>query len=258
MIDKRGIVFRRSLQFNDFVEIRQPTVEMAALEGNYGTYVQFLCVTTRELFSYNPREVDKIEEQFPTMWEMMFHEEMNEAIGKMFGFESADKLFLEAIAFWTKTNVQDYDYLQNSKKFIHKEFGWVITKEEFEKIREAIVMMTGHEPNEDLIAPEGISSASDRVIDMFEKTYKGRLKKAKKSSSTIDDKIIILQIANGGYIPTDEIKNMSIYHFNKLYEALNEKEAYQVQWDIYVSPKFMPKGGASPSQPTHWKSKFKS
>lgn len=255
MLNKRGLIFKKKVELNEFVSIRQPTVEMAALEDKYVVYSQYLCISTRELFSSNAREVDHLENKFPTMWEMIFDDEMNVAIGQMFGFNSADELFRKAVAFWTDTNYEDYDILKNSKKYIHKELGWTITRESFDEISGAIKFLTGYVPNEDLLAPKGISTSSNRKIEIWERTYKGRIKSASKHSSTIDDKVIILQAINAYGI--DEIKNMSIYHFNKLYEALNEKEAYEIQWDVYVSAKFMPAKGSSQSQPKHWKSKFK-
>lgn len=257
MIDKRGILFKDRFKFNDFVDIIQPTVYKMTMVENYSSYNQIICISIRELFSFNPRQVDFIEEEFPTMWEAMFNTEMNDAIGQMFGAESARDLFIQAVAFWTETNAEDFECLENSKKFMHSELGWIITKQEFEKFQEYVRFLTGYEPNDDLIAPKGISSANERILDLEEKTYEGRLKEMKKKSSSIEEKIIILQVSNGGYISLDEIKNMSLYHFNKLFEALNEKEAYRVQWDVYRSSKFMPKTGSKQNAPKHWKEKFK-
>lgn len=253
----QSYLFHDEVYVNEKVAIIQPTVETVVTIEDYNALSQVMCISTRELFSGAPREVDHIEEQFPTIFDMIFNQEMSQFVGEMYGATNVYELLIDSISFWTKLNKNDFELLTNGKKIVHEKTDWVIDKEEFVKISDIVKKLTGYHPNEDLIAPKGISSSSERKISIFEKTYKGRLRKMQKQSTSFDQKVITIQISNGGYIPIDEIEKMSIYHFNKLYEAITYKEIYKSQWDVYVSSKFMPSEGSKSSAPSHWTTQFK-
>lgn len=216
---------------------------------DFASYSIAIIRSTREIFSPY-KEVDELEKDFPTIWQMVFTEEGDALFGKMNGKESGKAVIVEAISYWTGLPKEDFQALTNAK-IINKNKNWVIDESVFEEICELIKDATNYQANEDLIAPRNMS---ERTRGIWDKLYKGRLSTARKGSNqTMADKILILQISTASYIPIEQIKNMSIYHFNKLYSALSEKDAYEAQWQIKMSPKFE----ASDNPKKHWKEKVK-
>ena len=138
-----------------------------------------------------------------------------------------------------------------NKKIINEQAKWVIDEKVFLEFCELIKDVTNHQVNEELVAPRNMS---ERQLGVWEKLYKGRMRKLQKGSRTIGDKILILSISMDSYIPINEIRKMTIFHFNKLYEAISEKESYEAMWDIKMSPKFDSKNSGDSK---HWKESFK-
>ena len=248
-------LFQSVVPYNDNISIHQPTVEEVLTSDEYKKSSQIVCMSVRAMFSGIPRHVDEIEEKYPTTFDMVFSEEMSHMLEEMFKVESLSEVIINSLAYWTHTYPQDYKILHNSQKIVNESKEWIIDREEFEKFQKVVRAITCYAPNEDLIAPKGISSSSDRRIEIFENVYKGRLRNQQKINSSLERSIIIAQISDG-YIPIEEIKKMNIYHFNKLSEAIAEKDRYRIEWDVYVSSKFMPTTGKL-SVPESWRKAFK-
>lgn len=248
MLDTMDLLFGKPLKVTEKVSLHVPTVEDVAYTEKYSAYTQPFITTTRQMFS-SLAEVDKLEAEFPTIWGMAFHEEGNVILGQMFGGETGINIIIEALSYWTKLDVESFKALSN-RKIVNKEANWIIDEEVFNSIGKCVKEIIGYEPDLDLIAPKNMS---ERQLDIWKKTYKGRMRNRQKNSITFADKIMILSISMDAYIPIDEIRKMTIYYFNKLYEGLSEKESYEKQWEVKMSPKFDSGNGTI----KHWKESFK-
>ncbi|MBP7912412.1 MAG: hypothetical protein KAZ47_00930 [Streptococcus sp.] len=247
--NKVDLLFGKKIKLAENVGFEIPTVEDMCYIDNFGLYTQPLVTTTREMFSAH-REVDAYEAKFPNVWKMVFDEEGNQILGQMYAVESGMNIIIEALSFWTKLPIDSFKVLTN-KKIINEQAKWVIDEKVFLEFCELIKDVTNHQVNEELVAPRNMS---ERQLGVWEKLYKGRMRKLQKGSRTIGDKILILSISMDSYIPINEIRKMTIFHFNKLYEAISEKESYEAMWDIKMSPKFDSKNSGDSK---HWKESFK-
>ena len=248
MLNTADLLFGKPAKFTENISLHIPTVEEVVYTEMYGSYTQPLVTTTRQIFS-SLEEVDKLEEQFPTIWQMSFDEEGMQILNSMFGADKSTNIIIEALSYWTKLEPDTFQALSN-KKIVNKEADWVIDEKSFNSFSNYVKEIIGYEPDLDLIAPKNMSP---RKLDIWKKTYKGRMRNRQKNSMTLADKIIILSISMESYIPVDEIRKMTIYHFNRLYEAISEKESYEKQWDIKMSPKFDSGNGSL----KHWKESIK-
>lgn len=248
-LNELSFLFDDYVKIADKVSIQIPKVEQVARESNYSMYLRVMTLTTRELFS-SLREVDEYEDKYPNVWQMVFDKEGDMIFGQMLGNKSGLDIIIDTLSYWTGLKSSSFKALSN-KKMINEDASWVIDEQVFEEVRQIIIKMTGYEPNEDLVAPRNMS---ERQFGVWEKLYKGRIRKLSKGGgSTFADKIIILQISMDSYIPLDEIRKMTIYHFNKLYEGLQFKEAYLSQREMLLSPKFESKQNGNPK---HWRESF--
>lgn len=248
MLSTIDLLFGKPVKISERVSLHIPNVEDVAYTERYSLYTQPLVTTTRQLFS-SLAEVDELEERFPTIWQMAFDEEGSQILAQMFDGDSGVEIIIEAISYWTKLEADSFQALSN-RKIINEQTNWVIDERVFNSFCENIKEIIGYEEDEDLIAPRNMS---EKQLGVWSKLYKGRLRSRQKSSTTLADKIIILSISMDSYIPLDEIRKMSIYHFNKLYEGISEKESYESQWAIKLSPKFESGSGSL----KHWKEIFK-
>lgn len=60
----------------------------------------------------------------------------------------------------------------------------------------------------------------------------------KGSSSTIADKMLLMQALAPSFIPFNELANMTYYQFMNLLRAYQQRKAYDQEFDIYTSEKF--------------------
>lgn len=246
-INKVDLLFGNPISITSNVAIKVPTVETMCKEPNFGVYTQVFTVTTRELFS-GVREVDKFEDKYPTIWDMAFDAEGSLILGQMLGHPSGMNILIDSMAYWTGLKSEAFQPLTN-KKIVNQDVGLIIDEKKFKEICELIQIITCYEKNLDLVAPKNMSN---RKWGIWEKSYKGRMRNAQRNSRTIADKILVLSVSFDAYIPLNEIQNMTIYHFNKLCEAVSQKESYRTQWDIKLSPKFESKGSLR-----HWRELIK-
>lgn len=247
MMNTIDLLFGKPVKITEKVSLHVPTVEDVAYTEKYSSYTQVFVITTREMFS-SLAEVDELEERFETVWKMAFDKEGSLIIGQMFGGKTGTEVIIEALSYWTKLDVESFQAL-SSGRIVNKDMDWVIDEKVFNSIGECIKEIIGYEQDLDLIAPKDMS---ERQLDIWQKTYKGRVRNRQKNSISFADKIMILSISMDAYIPIGDIREMTIYHFNKLYEGLSEKESYEKQWEVKMSPKFESDGNIK-----HWKEKFK-
>lgn len=234
------------------VYLRVPTVREVAHTPEFSIFSRVFMTGTRELFS-TFREVDELEEAFPTIWDMLFDEsgEGDIFLGNLLGTNvSGYEIVVRGLAYWTGLDVEGFQKL-STNKIIHRNPDWIIDEKMFMEFRQAIIDMIGYEPNNDYIAPKPMNDAK---YNIWKALLDGRLKKAAKGGGRgIADKMLILSISMESYIPINEILDMSIYLFNKTYMALQEKEGYEKQWQLKVSPKF----DSEKIQMRDWRDKLK-
>lgn len=251
-VNKAEIFLSNKVKFDDVVSVRIPSVREAATDPNYVTYTYLFSASTRELFS-QIREVDALEKRYPTVWEMMFDNEGNgdmllaSLVGSAF---SATALLMESLEYWTGLDKHGFSKLLNGK-IIHQESGWIVDKDKFLQFSEVIKVIICYVKNDDFIAPKNMSEAR---FNVWIKTLQGRMRMAMKNGGvTLADKILILQASYDSYISLDEIQKMTIFQFNKLYQAIQEKEGYLRSWDIFTSPRFDSKA----NNIKHWTEKVR-
>lgn len=247
---KVDLLFDNYISITDTVSIKNPTVEEVAKSDDYGLNVKILTVTTRELFSA-VKEVDEYEAKFPTIWSMISDQDGDLILGSIFGTGTGTEAVIKALAYWTGLDEDSFLKLSNGK-IINEKANWIIDEGEFKEFCDIVKDITNYVYSKDLVAPKNMSK---NQFAIWEKMYKGKMARLRneKNFRTIADKILILQISTSSYISLSEIKKMSIYHFNKLYEALDQKETYEAQWQIKMSSNFKPSDGVT----KHWKEKVK-
>lgn len=114
------LILGNDLKLSDKITIHVPTIEEMSLidDDEFSLHVKPFVISVREFFSGAPTVVDKIEDQFPTFWEMAFDDQMNMQIGQMLGDDeifSLRDLFIEGFAYWTNSNSAGFKALSNGK-----------------------------------------------------------------------------------------------------------------------------------------------
>lgn len=250
--NRMDLLLGRGVKISGKVSIKIPTVREMCYDDDFSIYSRVFTITTREMFS-SVREVEMFVEKYPTLWSMVFDKEGVAILGQMFQEEVGSDVVTGALSYWTGLDKSGFKVLGN-KKIVHAEGGWIIDESTFDKISNIIIEMTQYTPNEDLIVPKPKDGKrlSDAQWALWEKVYKNRLRKSKRDGATLADKILILSVSFDAYLPLDEIMNMTIYHFNRLYDAVSKKDSYVTQLAIFTSPKFESKNGIK-----HWKELIK-
>lgn len=235
------IILGSDIPITENVNIHVPTIGDLATGGDseFRLYTQIFTISVREQFSGMPNEVDKIEEEYPTFWDMAFDNEFNQQIGEsMFG-EGNDlkSVIINGLAYWTQTESTTYRALSN-KKIINESLNWIIDINEFNKICSYIKMATLSRPNEDLIAPKGISSKPHQC-EIWKKLYAGRVRKLQnKPNQSLGDKILVLQAYAPGYVDFKDVKEMTYYQFANLLETYHKRYENEREFQIYTAYKF--------------------
>lgn len=251
MADNKSLhlLFDNKYKFDDKVWIKVPTVREVAFDKSFDTFSHIFCVYTRELFAPF-REIDELQERYPTIWEMIFDEKNGGDIqlGQMFGVTyPASALIMEGLSYWTGLDVNGFRKLLNGK-IIH-ESGWILDKNKFDDFCSVIRSIVGYKMNQDLVPPEG--KMSDRKFEIWQKLYKNRLKRAMRDAKKggLANRIIFFQASYSSYVDIDSIGNMNYFHFNTLLKTLSQKEGYQRNWEVRLSPKY---DTSNSKVPKHW------
>ena len=246
------LLFGEDIDFAYKVKIKVPTVEQVAYDDKFNTYVKIFTTTTREIFAMS-RDVDKLEEQYPTILSMTKDEEMDFVLGKMMGAEyKGSALIMEALSYWTGLELTGDNgfFLMSNGKIIHIGTEWIIDEEEWNRLRDKIKQILSIKTDRDFEPPKPMNS--DTKFHAWQSLLKGRIRKAQNSGISIADKIMILSISMETYIPINEIKKMSIFVFNKLFEGLSKKEAYEMNMQMVISGNF----DNDKISKKHWKETF--
>ena len=170
-------------------------------------------------------------------------------------------LIMEALNYWTGLAVDGENgfILLSNGKMMHVVSEWIIDSKVFKEFSDMIKLITCFDPESerDMLPPKPMDS--DAKYNTWISIYKGRAKRLGRGgndlieNSGLVNKMMILTISMESYIPIDEIKKMSIFMFNKIFDGLQSKEGYERYWQIQVSPKF-----ASDKKITkHWKETFR-
>lgn len=254
MIDQKiSLIFNEPVHFNEKVELRIPTLYEAVTTNEYFMYSRIFTISTRLIFG-QLRNVEELVSSFPTIWEMMFSEDTDAVLGKVMGYEGlGSDCLINALVFWTGlSNDKDTGFKKlGNGKIIHIDSDWVIDKKEFIRFSDIVKTIVCYDPeSERQFIPPRINS--DASYKAWMTMYKRRAKQSGKGSS-IADKIGILSVMTDGAILPEKMKSMSVFLFNKLYDGLQSKEAYERYWQIQVSPKF----ASDKATQKHWTETFR-
>lgn len=238
MSQSLDMLFGKPVEYAHNVRIKIPTVEEVANDANFNTYVSLFTKRTRELFGMS-REVDAIEAKYPTILSMTQDEQMDFVLGKMFGSEHrGSALIMEALHYWTGLELSGENGFQllSNGKIIHIGTEWIIDEAEWERFSDTVKTIISFNETRDFTPPKPMNS--DAKFNAWKGLLNGRLNKLKKSGGDMSDKILILSISSGAYIPIEDIRKMSIYVFNRLLESLSKKEAYEMNMRMLISGNF--------------------
>lgn len=257
-INYNDLIFNKPLKFNDDgVYIKIPTVEEVAYKEDFNTYLRVFTVTTREFFA-TQMNVDELELKYPTLLSMTKDEESDFLLGMFLKGEKDCKgsaVIMEALHYWTGLQLDGENgflLLETSGKIAHYGTGWVMDDQGFSQFSDVIKLITNFEPSTDYIPPKPMKSKAQ--YNAWMGLYKGRVAKASRGNGvTLADKILILAISMGSYIPPEEIKKMSIFMFNKLFDGLSKKEAYGINMRMIASGNF----NNDKMDKRHWKETFR-
>jgi len=229
------LVLGKDIELDSGPFVHIPTIKemMDLKDREFGNYSGPFTRSIRELFSYSA-EVDQIEEQFPSLWEAAQDEQMDAACGPLFGAPLLSTAFIQGFAYWMRKDVSEFDRMSNGK-FINKQLNLVIDQEFFNDFCHVITACTVVEKDMDLIAPKDMSKTQRSLWD---KLYKGRLRKLEKNQTELGDKILILSVASGGSFKFSDIENLTYYQFECLLRAHLEREVTDRTFAIYTAYKF--------------------
>lgn len=269
---KSSILLGKPITFIDGVNIHVPTIqEIIESQEEFEKSVLALTVLTRQIF-VEAREIDSIEQKFPTVWELMCNPQLNVSLGGLTG-EPGSKLsdgIISAIAYWTKlpnptkeevekyteeekkTKPKGFVFLENGGKIINYDTEWIIDKAEFDKFVDIVKVIIDYRRPEDL-APKIKSDAAHEVWLRMHRNKKS-MEKGKEISWA--DRMMMLSVSTPSYIPIEEIGKMSVFQFNQLFKIVNQIDAYEMSLGILMSPKFSaPEGKVKP--PKHWRENYR-
>lgn len=235
------LILGSDVPINENVKIHIPTMRELA-EGQYNEFMLFTRIfvtSVREQFSGAPSDVDRIEEEFPTFWDLAFDENMNVAVGQsMFG-EGVDlmSVIINGFAYWTKTKAEQYRVLSN-KKVVSEDLDWIIDVKEFNEFCNYIKMITLSEPNEDLIAPKGMGSKPNQC-KLWLRLYQGRIRKLQeKKSKSLGDRMLLMQAIAPSYLSFSDMGDMNYYQFQNVLSAYSKRFENDREFAIYTAYKF--------------------
>lgn len=235
------LLLTSEIALGDKAKLYIPTINELSKKGQDEllAFSRVFVISVREQFSSVPERVDEIEEKYPTFWEIAHDQDMSTEVGAaMFG-EGVDilSMIVAGLAYWTRTEMNEYQIMSNGK-IVNEKIDLVVDKDMFLTIGGLLKMITNYEPDEDLIAPKGISKKKNQCR-IFRGIYKGRLRKKKyHSSKGLADKILILEAVANSFISFDEIGKLNYYQFNNLLNAYLTKRANDQNFTIYTSYKF--------------------
>ena len=233
-LDYTRLLLGEDIPFNDNLNIHVPTIKDIAdiSEGKFARLFRPFVISTREIFAESP-EVDDLEKQFPTLWVCMKDPQVDASLGPVFDTKTVSEAMIASIAYWTQTNIEDYQLLSNGK-IISETHDTVFDAAKLSDFGRIIKMLVDYHANKDLIPPRDMSPKQRK---MWNSLYKGRKRRAEHSiGMTLADKILILSVTSGKSLA--EVSALNYYQFLNLYDAYEIREATEKQFAIYTSYKF--------------------
>lgn len=248
---------------NGYVTLRVPQVKEIIDNKQFESYVSVFTLVTRQLFAAY-REVDELEDAFPTSWHMLWNEQMNVQIGGIYGEgKKLTDVMLESLSFWSGFPIKELDdkgdekgfmILKNQQKILHIGTEWVIDYEEFISISRFIKTVTSWQYPEDDVPQRPMT---DGVYASWMNFYKGKQEtnKKRKKTDTMANAILALSVSMESYLPIDEIIEMNLFVFYKTIEFLEKKDAYDTQWRVFSLDNI--DRSKVPQPKKHWKQEAK-
>lgn len=245
-VTKFDLLYETSIPVNEFISFKNPKLEEIVRDKSFASYSRIFTISTREIFSQSPH-VDELEQKYPTLISILQDPQLTQTnfLGHYFagGQLTGEEFLFKSFEFWTGVDSSNFKILSNGK-IICTSPEWIIDEEEFENISDLIKMITSYEPNEDFIAPPNMTPNRHK---RWMALVSGRIDKVRKDKSELADKILILSVSTHGYIPIEEIRKMTFYHFQALLRLTSTKVSYEQVMALKNSPKFDVK-----DNPKHW------
>ena len=250
-----SLLFGDPVKIAENVYLKVPTVRDVIDDSRYDTYFKIFTIKTREIFVIE-RNIEELVEKYPSIWSFLWDPQADNTFGRLFSGDenkTLTEVVIEAIGFLTglKTDGDEgFHKLENGHKLVHLGSNWIIDGAEFKRFGNVIKFMTAYSEPDDL-APH---ITSDAIHEAWVRMYKGKLKMSKRKSSSWTDRIILLSMSANSYISVKEIADMSIFTFYQTFALSGLKDAYSINFDVMMSPKFATKEGTK--LPKHWKESF--
>src|SRR5699024_12527171 len=144
-----NLILNKPIKYKDGVGIYAPKIRDIIDDNDmFNTATTMFTLKTRELF-VRQREVDALEESFPTMFDLIKDSEMDKSVGVLFSGEKEPRalsdIIIDSLCYWTKLERDSVDekgepngFFKTSKgKIIHVGKEWIIDTQEYEKIGRA-------------------------------------------------------------------------------------------------------------------------
>lgn len=101
-----NLILNKPIEYKDGVEIYAPKIrDIIDDNGMFNTATTMFTLKTRELF-VRQREVDALEESFPTMFDLIKDSEMDKTVGVLFSGEKEPRalsdIIIDSLCYWTK------------------------------------------------------------------------------------------------------------------------------------------------------------
>lgn len=256
-----NLILNKPIEYKDGIEIYAPKIrDIIDDNGMFNTATTMFTLKTRELF-VRQREVDALEQSFPTMFDLIKDSEMDETVGALFSGEKEPRalsdIIIDSLCYWTKLERDSVDekgepngFFKTSKgKIIHVGKEWIIDTQEYERFSNYIKDIVGYKNPDDLAPP----ITSDNKHQAWLKLYDERMRKQKRKSITWADKVLMRSVETDSFIPFETILDMNIYVFNRMSKIVSDKEAYDVTLKQFTSGNFK----MDSKSIIHWKERIK-
>lgn len=240
------LLFNRPVEFSDGIFIKVPTIGDLVENSDYSKYVSCFTTLTREIFAIE-RNVDALEEAYPTLWSVMVDPPADIEIGRYFSSnKKLSEVIIEGLAYWSGLETSGFKQLSNGKIY-HKDPDWLIDEVEFNRMVEFIKFLTlWTEPQ---LAPK---ITSDYKFQAWKSLYNSRkAHQLKNGGGGLVNQIVVLSISMESYIPISEIEKMTLFHFNQMIKAIGLKTVYDEMSMLRASPNY------KIEKLTHWSQQYK-
>lgn len=254
-----GLIYGEPIKFDENIYIKVPTLGEVITFEKYNLYTSIFTITSREIF-VTQRNVEELCERYPNIWTIAHDEQADMQVGSLFDKDkTVSMIIMEALSYWTGlnleskknddgTNVEDSEGFvkMGNGKIVHIDSEWVIDAETFNRFADIIKTINCWTGENAIRAPR---IRNDAEYESWMNHYRGQLRASGKNSVTIGDKILILSIS-ANYIPVEEIRNMTIYTFEKMFKGFTSRDVYDKSYQLIVA------GRSKTNNIKHWREEF--